>query len=282
MRWTFVNNDFAGEGRSVIQTNDLAIQRGYAVFDYFRTINNQPLFLDDYLDRFFNSAKELSISIPHPQAAVKEIISQLIKKNNIPQSGIRMIATGGYAPDNYTPVQGNFILQQQPLALPDSIQFEQGIKIMTYAYQRDLPAVKSTNYVMGIWLQKRLKEKGLDDVLYFQNNIISEFPRANIFMVTPQGQLVTPAHNILAGVTRKKTLAFAGGILPAETRDISLTELKQAAEVFMTSTTKRILPVTEIDGIRIGNGKAGALTRQLREQFIRLGESVTGSAHSPS
>lgn len=282
MRWTFVNNDFAEEGRSVIQTNDLAIQRGYAVFDYFRTANNQPLFLDDYLDRFFNSAKELSISVAHTAQELKAIIRQLIQKNNILQSGIRMIATGGYSPDSYTPVQGNFILQQQPIVLPDSTRFEEGIKIMTHPYQRDLPTVKSTNYVMGIWLQKQLKEKGLDDVLYFQNNIITEFPRANIFMVTPDAQLITPARNILAGITRKKILEFAGEILPVETRDISVTELKRATEVFMTSTTRRILPVTEIDGIRIGNGKAGPLTRQLQEQFIRLEASFTGSGHTPS
>lgn len=280
MRWTFVNNDFAEEEKAFIQTNDLALQRGYAVFDYFRTLNNQPLFLDDYLDRFFNSARELSITLAYTVQEVKAIILQLIQKNNIPQSGIRMIATGGYSPDSYTPVQGNFILQQQPLQLPDAEKFETGIRIMTHPYQRDLPAVKSINYLMGIWLQKQLKEKGLDDVLYVQNNIISEFPRANIFIITPEGRLATPAHNILSGITRKKILEFAGNILPTEVRDISVTELKQATEVFMTSTTKRILPVTEIDGTPIGNGKAGSLTRQLHTLFIQQLEPVAGSEHT--
>lgn len=281
MRWTFVNNNFTEAENAFIQTNDLALQRGYAVFDYFRTLNHQPLFLDDYLDRFFNSARELFITLNHTPEEVKAIILQLIQKNNIPQSGIRMIATGGYSPDSYTPVQGNFILQQQPLQLPDAVKFEDGIRIMTHPYQRDLPAVKSINYLMGIWLQKQLKEKGLDDVLYFQHNIISEFPRANIFIVTPDGRLATPAHNILAGITRKKILEFAGDILPTEVRDISVTELKQAPEVFMTSTTKRILPVTEIDGVRIGNGKAGAFTRQLYTQFLQQLEAVTVSGHNP-
>ncbi|SDC61558.1 aminotransferase class IV [Niabella drilacis] len=280
MRWIFVNNNFAEEAKALLQTNDLAIQRGYAVFDYFRTVNNQPLFLNDYLDRFFNSAKELSITIPHTAQEIKEIIHQLIKKNDTPQSGIRMIATGGYSPDSYTPVQGNFILEQQPLLLPDAEKFEKGIRIMSYSYQRDLPAVKSINYLMGIWLQKQLKEKGLDDVIYFQGSCISEFPRANIFMITPDGTLATPARNILAGITRKKILEFAGETLPVQVRDISLTELKQAAEVFTTSTTRRILPVTEIDGIPIGNGKAGPLTRQLLEQFIRQQESFNESAYT--
>lgn len=52
MTWTFVNTHFFKEGAAVLQTNDLALQRGYGVFDYLRTANNQPLFIDDYLDRF--------------------------------------------------------------------------------------------------------------------------------------------------------------------------------------------------------------------------------------
>lgn len=278
MIWTFVNNAFEAEGKATLQTGDLALQRGYAVFDYFRTVDHVPLFLEDYLDRFFHSAKALFITIPHTRSRVTEIIYELIQKNNLPESGIRMIATGGYSPDSYTPVQGNLILQQQPLQLPDAARFESGIRIMTYTYQRDLPAVKSINYLMGIWLQKQLTAKGLDDVLYTQNGIISEFPRANIFIITPEGTLVTPAHNVLAGITRKKILGFAGALLPVETRDVPVSELKNAAEVFMTSTTKRILPVTEIDGIRIGNGTAGPITRQLQEQFIRLQESAPGRA----
>ncbi|MCF3111084.1 aminotransferase class IV [Niabella sp. CC-SYL272] len=277
MTWTFVNDTFAEEGKATLQTGDLAIQRGYAVFDFFRTNNNVPLFLDDYLDRFFHSAAALFITIPYTRSRVAEIIFELIQKNNLPQSGIRMIATGGYSPDSYTPVQGNFILQQQAIQLPDAARFEAGIRIMTHPYQRDLPAVKSINYLMGIWLQKQLQEKGLDDVLYVHNDIISEFPRANIFIITPERTLATPAHHVLAGITRKKILEFAGALLPVETRDISVRELKNAAEVFMTSTTKRILPVTEIDGIRVGNGKAGPFTRQLLEQFIRLQEPGYGT-----
>ncbi|MBZ4188799.1 aminotransferase class IV [Niabella beijingensis] len=270
MKWTFVNNEFAEEGKDRIRTGDLALQRGYAVFDYFRTIHNKPLFLDDYLQRFFNSAAALFITVPHNPEAVKALIFQLIEKNHIPQSGIRMIATGGYAPDSYTPVEGNFILQQQPLQLPDTATFETGIKIITQEYQRDLPEVKSINYLMGIWLQKKVKEKQAADVLYFQNHIISEFPRANVFIVTPEGRLATPSRNLLQGITRKKVIELAGELLPVEERDVFLPELTHAAEVFMTSTTKRILPVTEVDGIRIGNGTAGPVTRKLYTRFLEM------------
>lgn len=185
-----------------------------------------------------------------------------------------MLATGGYSPDGYSPVTGNFVLQQQPLQTPDNEKFERGIRIVTYAYQRDFPAVKSTNYLMGVWLQQQLKEQHIDDVLYFHHDIISEFPRANIFIITTDGRLLTPAANILQGITRRKVLELAPEILPVEERDLSIAELKNAAEVFMTSTTRRILPVVEIDGIQIGNGHAGRISTQLYKRFLDLEAEV--------
>lgn len=270
MKWVFVNNRFFEEDKATLLTGDLAIQRGYAAFDYFRTRNNKPLFLDDYLDRFFNSAKEMFITIPLDRDSVKASILQLMEMNNMPESGIRMIATGGYASDSYTPVTGNFIIQQEPITMVSKEKFESGIKIITHEYMRDLPGIKSINYLMGIWLQQQVKAKQLDDVLYFNQAVITEFPRANVFIITKDGQLATPSNNVLAGITRKRILEFAPDILPVITRDIFVDELKNAAEVFMTSTTRRIQPVVEIDGNTIGTGKAGPIATLLNTKFIEM------------
>ncbi|MFT3749564.1 MAG: aminotransferase class IV [Agriterribacter sp.] len=276
MSYVFVNNDFFEEDKALIRTSDLALQRGYGVFDFFKTLNNKPLFLEDYLDRFFNSANEMFITLSISRAQLKEIIFKLIEKNNIPNGGIRINATGGYSPDGYTPVQGNIIIQQQPLIQPSPEKIETGLRIITYEYMRDLPSVKSINYVMGVWLQQQLKKRQMDDVLYFKNNIITELPRSNIFMITSEGKLLTPANNVLAGITRKKILSFARGVLPVLTTDISPDELKNAEEVFITSTTKRILPVVEIDGKRIGSGKPGKLTNKLYELLVETEQTETG------
>ncbi len=272
MRWTFINNDFFEENKAVIQASDLALQRGYGVFDFFRTRNNKPLFLDDYLDRFYNSAKKMFITVSLNREQLKEAIFMLMKKNDMPESGIRITATGGYSPDGYSPVQGNIIIQQQPLILPHTEKYTNGIKIITHEYMRDLPTVKSINYLMGVWLQKLVKEKQADDVLYFKNNIISEFPRSNIFIVTGDGQLLTPGNNVLAGITRKKVMELAKDIMPTSTRDINVAELKNAEEIFMTSTTKRVLPIVEIDGKKIGEGKPGKITGRLYQLFCEMEE----------
>ena len=84
--------------------------------------------------------------------------------------------------------------------------FEKGIELVTWPHQRQLPAVKSIDYVMAIWLQPWMKKNGADDVLYHNNGTVTECPRANFFLVMEDGRLVTPAENILEGVTRKKLL----------------------------------------------------------------------------
>lgn len=275
MKWVFINDDFFEEDKAVIKTNDLALQRGYGVFDFFRTSNNQPLFLEDYLNRFYHSAKEMFIKVPLERKQLKEIIFKLIEKNNLPESGIRITATGGYSPDGYMPVEGNIIIQQQPLKLPPKEKYENGIKIITHEYVRDLPSVKSINYLMGVWLQQKIKEKQADDVLYYKSGIISECPRSNIFIVTNKGELLTPVDNVLAGITRKKILEMSRNVMPTFTRDITLTELKNANEVFITSTTKRLLPIVEIDGEKVGDGKPGNITAALYDLFMKMENQQT-------
>lgn len=270
MNSAIINGELLAEDKAVLLSHDLALQRGYAAFDYFRTVNNRPLFLPDYLERFYASAKEMDISMPYATSEMNEQIEALMSTNKLPFSGIRLIATGGYSPDSYQPVTANVIIQQQPLSMPSPEKFMQGVTVMTYPYQRDLPTVKSINYLMGIWLQKKLKAGGYDDVLYYKDEYVSEFPRANVFMVTHDGLLVTPGNNILCGITRKKIIEMAPAILPLQSRPVSLTELKNAAEVFMTSTTKRILPVTSIDGAPVGNGAVGKFTNLLNEAFLKL------------
>jgi D-alanine transaminase/branched-chain amino acid aminotransferase len=266
----FSVSNFVHEAEACVQVSDLALQRGYAAFDYLRTNNFTPLFLDDHIDRFFNSADRLHLQTRHTKEEVKEIVAELIRRNKVSESGVRMLLTGGYSPDSYTPVEPNLVITQQVLQMPSQQAVEKGVKVITHEYERDLPEVKSTNYLMGIYLQKKMKEQQASDVLYFKNNFISEFPRANVFIVTKEGKLVTPDDNILYGITRKNLLAIAAKNYQVEERPVSIEELRSAAEVFMTSTTKRILPVTHVDGAAIGNGHAGSVTLKLLAAFLEL------------
>lgn len=271
----YISHQFIAEENATLQVSDLAIQRGYGIFDFFRTRNYVPFFLEDCLDRFFNSAASLRLQPTYTKEGLTAIIYELIKRNSEPSSGIKMILTGGYSMDGYEPALApNLIILQQRLKEPSPDHFVSGIKVITHEHQRELPEVKSINYLMGVWLQQKVKEQRAADVLYYKNGFVTEFPRANVFMITQGGTIVTPAENVLHGITRKQLLQLAAKKYTVEVRAVSLEEIKTAAEVFMTSTTKRILPIYQIDETVIGSGKAGPITTLLNADFIAMEEQL--------
>jgi branched-chain amino acid aminotransferase len=273
-RFTYINNSFVTESQAAIGINDLALLRGYGIFDFFKVVNNQPLFLADHLDRFYASAGYMRLAVGITKDALKDIIQQLLLKNNLPYSGVRLTLTGGYSEDGYQLATPNLIITQQPLQPPAATHFERGLRLISYPHQRQLAHVKSIDYLVAVWLQPLLQQKEADDVLYHKQEVITECPRSNIFMVTQDEVLVTPAENMLKGITRMKVLALVQKHLKVEERAITLTELKQAKEAFITSTTKQIIPVVQIDDARIGTGLPGAITRKLKEDFTGLLEEI--------
>ena len=272
----FVSNTFVDELEAKIGINDLAIQRGYGVFDFFRTQHYVPLFLDDYLDRFYHSANILRLAIPHSKEEMVSIILELIKRNEIATSGIRMVLTGGYSEDSYHIERPNFIITQKPIELPSEEIFLKGLNIITHDYKRELPAIKSINYLTGIYLQQKISESKADEVLYKNKGNILEFPRANVFIVTENDSVVTPADGVLYGITRKKVFEIAQEKYHVEQRAITMDELHRAKEVFLTSTTKRILPVMCIDGKKVSSGEAGEVTKSLFHSFLQMENAHLG------
>ena len=271
MKFVYLNNEFIPETDAVIGLGDLALQRSYAVFDYLPTQNKVPLFLDDYVNRFFNSAKEMHLKINKNKAEVKTLIKELVKKNGYDSSGVRMLFTGGYSKDGYSPAESNFVLIEQALPSPGEAAYKEGISIITYPHQRELPQIKSINYIMAVWLQPLLKEKLAADVLYHHNNIITELPRCNIFLVQQDGKVITPKYNILHGITRSKILQIKlPGISVAEKEIITLEDVYAAKEMFLTSTSKKVLPICKVDDKLIGEGKPGAITKQIALAFDEL------------
>lgn len=255
-----------------LHVSDLSIQRGYGIFDYCKIQLGQPVFLDDYLERFYASARLMELAVPLAPEALKEAIGQLIQANSLTLSGIKMILTGGYSANGYDPGEPNLIILQQPLTLPSQDMVRQGIRIITYDYVREIPRAKTINYSTGIRLIKQINEAGASDVLYRKDGVVTEFPRCNFFIVTQDDVVVTPAEDVLLGITRKNVLKLARQKYRAEERAVTLDDIAQAKEAFLTSTTKRILPIVQVDDRMIGNGKPGAVTLDLLSGLIKLEE----------
>jgi branched-chain amino acid aminotransferase len=262
----YINDAFLPASKAALQVSDLAIQRGYGIFDFFKTLDHLPVFLDEHLDRFYHSAEQMRLDPGKDREQLREVIRELAEQNNIANAGIKITLTGGYSPDGYSITRPNLIITQQPLKMPDKAVFQQGLRLMSYPHQRQMPQVKSLDYLMAIWLQPLIKEKGADDVLYQYNGLVSECPRSNFFIVTADDTVVTSTQP-LKGIIRMKTLEIAGKQFKVEERELTLEEAYQAKEAFITSTTKHILPVVQLDGRLIGDGQPGDVTVMLKMEL---------------
>lgn len=256
---SMVNGRLVPAGEANLLVSDLAIQRGYGIFDFFKTLGGKAIFLEEHLDRFFSSAAALRLPLEMGRDGVKEMIFRLMEANGIADSGVRLTLTGGYSADGYMLAKPNLVITQQVLSLPGSALMEKGMKLITHAHVRQMPEVKTIDYLMAIWLQPIVKERGADDVLYHWDGVVTECPRSNFFIVTKDGRVATAGRNVLRGITRQQLL----GLGSVEERDVTLEDIRDAKEAFVSSTTKYIVPVVEVDGVAIGDGRPGKITEWL-------------------
>lgn len=263
------NGTLIPEQEAQLATNDLAIVRGYGIFDYFKTVNNQPVFLADNLDRFYRSAALMDLPVKYSRTDLKDFIALLMQANNIPESGIKLLLTGGYSSDGYSIADPNLIISQHSITRNTS-QEELGIRLLPFDYHRPFSQVKSIDYVMGIQALKVAKSHGADDVIYVQNGLLSECPRANFFLVSPEGSLLTAGDDVLQGITRKKIIELAQGEMKVEIRNIGIADLESAQEAFISSTTKNITPVTSVLGHKDFGSGAGPITKRLQKRLEKL------------
>lgn len=257
--------------------DDLGLERGYAIFDFLRVSGDTPLFIDDHLDRFFRSAERMRLPVPLTREAVRAVVARLLSENRLPSSGIRILLTGGPSPDGYAITRPRLaVIHQEMAPAPDDLMLP-GLRLRTYPFQRQLSEVKTTDYLMAIWLRPWLQEMGGDDILYHDaGGLVTECPRCNFFIVTDAGTLVTPARNMLKGVTRKQVVELAVRLgIPVEERDLALAELPVAAEAFITASTKRIIPVCRIDDTLLPTPGGMSVTRRLWDAFVRLEQEST-------
>lgn len=245
-KWTFLNDDFREDDKTLLHYRDLSFQRGYGLFDFFRLIGNEPLFLEDHLDRFYSSSSGMHLPVPMKRNDLKAVILQLIGKNALPDTGIRLSLTGGYSDDGFLSGKPNLLISQHPFSTPSTEQHA-GIRLLSHPHQRQLPHIKTIDYLMAVWLQPLRLQNGADDILYHANGFVTECPRSNFFLVTKDDRIITPSEGILKGITRGKLIPLAKEAYVLEERPVHLEEIKTAKEAFITSTTKQLLPVAQVD-----------------------------------
>lgn len=273
----YYNGKYLKKNEISISPDDVGFTRAHAVFEFFRVEANVPIFLNDHLDRLERSADGLHISLPIKRSEIIEVVHDLIKRNDMQSSAIKIMLTGGVSSNGFSPGQPTFLIMQLPFQKLDQAIYEKGASIMSFEYQRDLPHLKSVEYAQALALEHEWKRKGHIDVLYHFNSMVYEVSRSSIFIVN-DGRIKTNEEGVLAGVTQKNVLRAIEGKFETSIGAIGLNEFLQSDEVFITSTSKRVLPIIKVDDKIIGLGVPGEITKEvgrLLDGFIQRQQSLS-------
>ncbi|AFK02632.1 aminotransferase class IV [Emticicia oligotrophica DSM 17448] len=248
----YLNNKIDSVENTNIHITDLGLLRGYGLFDYFRTYNGRPFQWDWYWERFDRSAKLMKLPNPISKEKAYSVVMALIEKSGLEDCGIRFVLTGGYSPDAMKMIEPNLLIISEDIHPVKESEYEAGMKVISHEYVRDYPEIKSTDYKHLMILQSDIREAGATDVLFHKDGKISELSRSNVFIVK-NNVIATPDTQILRGITRRYILELAKANFKVEERSVALQEVLEADEVFTTSTTKKVLPITRIDNQLVGS-----------------------------
>ena len=264
----YVNGQYVAADQAALGLNDLGIVRGYGVFDLLRTYDGKLFKLHEHVLRLERSAALIGLELPWSTAEIEAIARATYMRNAIANATIRIIVTGGAADDFMTPQQRpTLIVMVNPIGIPAPEQQSHGVKVITTRIERMMPTVKSLNYITAIMAMQAARRVGAVEAIYrTADDRITEGTRANFFILRDK-RLITPQTDVLGGITRDVVLEIAGDDFEVVEAPLFYADLAMCDEAFLTSSTKEILPVTQIDDLTIGQGKPGPNTRKLIELF---------------
>ncbi|WP_027881335.1 aminotransferase class IV [Meiothermus rufus] len=266
MRYANINGKVVEYAQASVHISDLGLRRGYAAFEFFRILGGIPVFLEDHLERFANSARMLELELPFSQAALEGYIRELIRLNEVQEGGLQMLLTGGYSPDAFTPSRPNLILAPLEVKPPPAQLYQQGAKIILHPNRRELPEAKSTDYLVAVRLSRRVRAEGATEVVYHDGHTVYEGGRSSLCLIK-DGVLLTAQEGVLPGITRKHLLQVARPLLPIREAPLTLEDLFGADEVLLTGATRQVMPITQIEDRLVGNGQVGPWAKVLMRAF---------------
>lgn len=275
----YVDGEFVDERDALIPTTDLAVLRGYGVFDFTRTYRGIPFKLAEHIARLRRSAEHIDLPLPFSDDEIADVVMQTVKRNSYPESNVRIVVTGGNSLDGIMPLDTpRLLVLVTPLRVIDPRQYLEGIKVITERVERYIPEAKTLNYIPAIKALRRAAKVNAVEAIYVDRagNAL-EGTTTNLFAFFGE-TLVTPEASILNGITRGVVLQLAEPHFRVVQRPLKIVELLSADEVFISSSNKQVMPVVAVDDSIIASGKPGVRTRKLMGLFGALtGEPIPGA-----
>ena len=253
---------------AAISPLDIGLLRGYAVFDLLRTVGGRPFLLAEHLRRLRASAEQLGLAVPASDEEIARVIDELLVLNGHEEATVRLVLTGGVSPDGmaFDPTTPTFLIITHELHEPPASLYEEGGALLTERYIREIPKAKTTNYITMLRHRDRCANAGAMDLLYHDGERVYEAASASVYFVR-DGRIYAPADSVLRGTVGSLVLELAAGDYEVVTGDIALGDAMAADEVFLTSTTRGVVPIVRLDETLVGDGMPGPITRDLMARW---------------
>jgi D-alanine transaminase len=274
-RTVYVNGRYLPEERATVSIFDRAFLFADGVYEVTAVLGGRPIDMDAHLQRLDRSLKEMTIAPPLTHAELRDLHRDLIAKNGIDEGVVYLEITRGAAdrdflyPEGAAPTVVAFTQARPLIANPYAAS---GVKVITIPdirwKRRDIKSTALLPQVMG---KQQAKLAGAYEAWMVEDGVVTEGTSSTAFILDADGVVRTQplGTHILPGVTRRAVMRLADikGVT-VEERPFSVAEARNGREAFLTAASAFVLPVVEIDGNRIGDGKPGPIAHQFRALYI--------------
>lgn len=279
MAIAYYDGQFVARESITVNPADFGFARGVALFELARVYGGVPLYLEAHLQRLARGAALLGIAMPEI-STVARAARTVIGRNAYPHSAIKFYLTAGEcgsgshsysACDDFTPhlmIFEDGVTPQHPEAPYGLAQYQAGQRLKIVPYEREMPDIKSINYLTGFYAARQVAGAAWDDILFtHRDGFITEATKSNVFCVL-DGVLVTPRRGMLLGITRQIVLELAGQLgIPVAERDLFPAEIARATEAFTTGSIAELMPVRQINDHVMPTTMEGPVFAALRQGF---------------
>jgi D-alanine transaminase len=266
------------------QANVSVLDRGFifgdGVYELVPVYSRVPFRIDEHLTRLERSLAEAKIRNPYSRAQWRSHIYQLVDAQAFDDQGVYFQVTRGVAKRDHAfpkSLEPTVFMMSNPLLSPPQAQVEKGGAAVSATDNRWLRCdIKSISLIGNCLLRQMSAEAGAVETILFRDGKLTEASASNVFIVR-RGVIHSPPKTnlILPGITYDvvSELAHANN-LPIEFGEVSEAEVRAADEIWVTSSSKEVLAIVELDGKRVGDGRPGPVFRRMHQLYQEFKQNV--------
>lgn len=272
MEWILHNDELIQEDELKISKEDRGYQFGDGIYEVIRIYGGDMYTVKEHIDRFFESAEKVKILVPYTKDVFHKLMYDLVERNEINNGQVYVqITRGSYVRQHQFPADSSPVVVAYTKTVERPLELmRNGARAKFIEDMRWLRCdIKSLNLLGNVMAKQEAHDNGCFEAVLHRGEIITEGSSSNMYGIK-NGILYThPATNlILDGITRRTIFELCEELgIKVQQTPMTKDQALQMDEFFMSSTTAEIIPLTEIDGNKIGEGTRGALTEELQKAF---------------